>query len=293
MRPKSRRVPGAHGLSLQLFEWSDAGPSLLFMHGFGHGARIWDPFVAALADHYRTLALDARGHGDSDHDPEYRYSHAAVSRDLSEVVEVQGLDPVVLVAHSMGGYASIRYAARYPKRVARLVLVDAGPELSTQSRAGRRVRRTRVDRSFADTKAYQVVLARLHPRADAAALAHWAEHALRRLPDGRYEAKLDPAFLRPKSSSDPVNRRDFDRAAWARQEEERLWRHLAEIPCPTLVIRGEHSDVLSARTQERMVNEGLPDGRAVTIPGAGHVVMLDAPEALRRELGAFLLDPPA
>ena len=91
----------------------------------------------------------------------------------------------------------------------------------------------------------------------------------------------------------PAQARDVDRAAWARQEEQRLWRHLAEIPCPTLVIRGEHSDVLSARTQERMVNEGLPNGRAVTIPGAGHVVMLDAPESLRRELGAFLLDPPA
>ena len=291
MQPKPQRIPGAHGLSLQLFEWSDAGPPLLFLHGFGHGARIWDPFVPPLAKHYRVLALDARGHGDSDRDPEYRYSHAAVSRDLTEVIESLDLDPVVLVAHSMGGTASILYAARYPERVAQLVLVDAGPELSTQSRAGRGVRRAGVDRSFADAKAYRVVLARLHPRADPAALEHWAEHGLRRRSDGRYEAKLDPAFLRPKSASDPANRRRFDRATWARQEEERLWRHLAQISCPTLVVRGEHSDMLSATTQERMVREGLPDGRAVTIPGAGHVVMLDAPEALREALGSFLLDP--
>ena len=105
---------------------------------------------------------------------------------------------------------------------------------------------------------------------------------------GRLVPKLDPAFLRPRTPRDPENRRGFDRARWAREETERLWRYLAAIPCPTLVVRGEKSVILSAETSARMVGEVLPDGREVVVPGAGHAVMLDAPAAFRAALGEFL-----
>jgi pimeloyl-ACP methyl ester carboxylesterase len=289
LQPSARRVPGAHGLSLHLLEWSRDGTPLLLLHGFGHSARIWDPFVPDLATRYRTLALDARGHGDSDRDPEFRYNHAAVTRDVEAVVEHLGLERFVLVAHSMGGYASIRYSARHPERVLRLALVDAGPELSTRSRSARGAERAGVDRSFASPEAYAAVLARLYPGTEMPTLLHLARHWLRPRQDGGYEPKLDPTFLRPKSAADPENRRRFDRAAWAKQEEARLWDCVARIRCPTLVVRGERSNMLSEATQRRMVDEVLADGCSVTIPGAGHALMLDAPEALRAALGAFLL----
>ena len=127
MDPVSHAVQGAHGLQLHLLEWSRQGPALLFLHGFGHSARVWDDFVPGVASRYRTLALDARGHGDSDHDPGYRYHHAGITRDIESVVDALALETLSLVGHSMGGYASIRYAAHHPERVAKLVLVDAGP----------------------------------------------------------------------------------------------------------------------------------------------------------------------
>jgi esterase len=286
--PVIRRVPGAHGLSLGLVEWSRTGTPLLLLHGFGHSARIWDPVVPDLAPRYRTLALDARGHGDSDRDPEFRYNHAAVARDIESVVDHLGLERLVLVGHSMGGYASIRYAARHPQRVLRLVLVDAGPDLSTRSRSARVAARAGVDRSFASPEAYAATLARIHPRAEAATLARLARHWLRRRDDGRYEPRLDPAFLRPPSAADPDNRRRFDRAAWARRESARLWDDLARIPCPTLVVRGGRSALLSEATQRRMVEEVLSDGRGACLATAGHAVMLDDPEGLRAALRAFL-----
>ena len=129
MWPRSRRVGATHGLSLHLLEWSAQGEALILLHGFGHDAHVWDPFAAALALHYQTLALDQRGHGESDHDPEARYSHESMTADLAAVVDGLELERVTLVGHSMGGYNALRYAAEQPARVTRLVLVEAGPEL--------------------------------------------------------------------------------------------------------------------------------------------------------------------
>jgi pimeloyl-ACP methyl ester carboxylesterase len=283
--PASRRVAGHHDLSLHLVEWSDAGPPLLFLHGFGHSARIWDPFARALASRYRTLALDQRGHGDSDHDPEFRYHHASTARDVESVAKHLG----PLVGHSMGGYAAIRYAARHPSNVTKLVLVDAGPELSVASRATRAESREPRSPAFASPADYTRVLARLYPRAKVSMLENLAPHWLRQRPDGRWEPKLDPAFLRPKSGADPENRRNFDRNAWAREEEQRLWDALGHISCPTLVVRGALSPSLSQETVDRMLTV-LSDARAVTVPDAGHVVMLENPDGLGAALAGFLLE---
>jgi pimeloyl-ACP methyl ester carboxylesterase len=273
---------------LHVLEWSRTGPPLLFVHGFGHVARIWDANAEHLADRYRTLALDARGHGDSDPDPQFRYHHAALTKDLESATAHLRLDGVTVVAHSMGGYAAIRFASRQPERVARLVLVDAGPQLSASSRAAASAEREPPDASYASAEEFARVLARRHPRARPDALARLAPHALRRRSDGRFVPKMDPTFLRPKSASDPAHRRSFDRERWAREETERLWEHLGRVRCPTLVIRGEHSPMLSAATVDRMVNEVLADGRAAVVPGAGHAVMLDAPEAFAAALYPFL-----
>ena len=289
MNPTERRIAGAHGLTLNLLEWSRDGRPLLLLHGFGHSARVWDPVAPVLASRYRVLALDARGHGDSDHDPEFRYSHSAVTRDVEAVVDELGIERFALVGHSMGGYASIRYAARHPDKIMKLVLIDAGPELSAASRAGRGERREPPDASFASASDYATVLARMHPHSPAAHLEHLARHWLREREDGRLVPKLDPAFIRPKSASDPENRRSFDRARWAREEAERLRSGLREISCPTLVVRGERSRMLSADTVEQMVSDGLRDGRSLTIEGAGHAVPVDAPQALADAVAGFLL----
>ena len=91
MEPRSLRVPGAHGLSLHLLEWSREGVPLLLVHGFSNEAHIWDDLAPELAPHYRVLALDLRGHGDSDWDPEQRYDYPEHVSDLESVCEHLGI----------------------------------------------------------------------------------------------------------------------------------------------------------------------------------------------------------
>ena len=131
MRATNRTVSGADDLTLNVVDWGGDGEPLLFVHGYGHNAHLWDALVPDLSERYRVLALDNRGCGDSDSDPEYRYHNAAIARDVEAVVDQLKLEQVALVGHSQGGHACLRFAGRHPERTSRLVLADAGPDIPT------------------------------------------------------------------------------------------------------------------------------------------------------------------
>ena len=131
-QPKIRRVTGADGLTLNLLEWSSDGIPLLFLHGFGNEAHIWDDYAPEVAPSYATIALDHRGHGDSDWDPQCRYGHNDMVRDVEAVTEALGIDRLVVVGHSLGGRIATIFAGRNPERLAGLVLVDIGPSVDTR-----------------------------------------------------------------------------------------------------------------------------------------------------------------
>lgn len=283
---RSHLVPGQHDLSIAVHEWSEGDDPVLLLHGFGLSARVWDFVVPALAECHRVIAPDMRGHGDSAHDPEFRYHHINIGRDLGAVMDALALESVSLVAHSFAGLSAIGFAARYPTRVRSLVLVDASAELSRGG--GDRSRKVALD--FRDAAEFESLLERLHPHADPVVLQHIAPLWLREREDGRWIRKLDPTFYLPKTDRDPEHRQKFDRKAWAEKEEQGILRDLAQIACPALVIRGADSRRFSRATQDRMTGEVMPNARGCEIAGAGHNIMLDQPEALGEVLASFL-DP--
>ncbi len=287
MEPRSLRLAGADGLSLHGLEWSREGVPLVLVHGFGNDAHVWDDFAPTVAPYYGTLAVDLRGHGDSDRDPQARYDYDAHVADLETVTDALGASRLVLVGHSLGGRVSMLYAARHPERMAGLVVVDAGPELDPRGTTRIRLdvqRQGEGDGTFASVAEHERILARAYPAATPQALARMARHGVRQRPDGRFERKLDPAYHRARAGHDEV-------ALEAREREmtARLWEALRRIPCPTLVVRGAASDVLSPDCADRMVDEALADGRLSVIARASHSVMTDNPEDFARAVTAFAL----
>ncbi len=285
MEPRSRRVPAADGFSLHALEWSDAGVPFVLLHGFGNDAHVWDDFAPAVAPYYRTLAFDLRGHGDSDRDPELRYDHESMARDVAAATGALEIRRFVLVGHSMGGRVAMRVAGKHPDRLAGLVIVDAGPELDLRGVTRIRLDATaKADPSFASSEEYERTLSLAYPLARPAALARMARHGLRARPDGRLEPKTDPAFFTAFGREGPE-------AAARRSAEETavLWEALARTPCPTLVVRGAASDVLSADVADRMAEEVLPRGSLAVVPQAGHSVMIDNPDAFRDAVTRFVL----
>jgi pimeloyl-ACP methyl ester carboxylesterase len=281
VRPAVLRVPAADGLCLQVLEWRRGRVPLLLVHGFADHGRIWDDFALQAPADTRVLALELRGHGDSDWSPRADYGTDAHVRDLEALFPALDLARAVLVGHSLGGMVAAAFAAGHPQQVAGLVLVDVGPRISgrgVQSLYQKVSETPDLHGSFAECLAHAE---RTYWLAGPAAVQRMARHGFRRRPDGRYEAKLDPALRGRARAAGSVRQ-----PAQLRSDE--LWAALRRLRCPTLVVRAEASAILSRGAAQQMTRELLGQGELVEVPSAGHALMVDNPEGFREAVHPFL-----
>lgn len=263
-----------NGLTLHYREWGNPGaPPVVLLHGGSAHAHWWDFFGDAIADTYRVLALDLRGHGDSEHadPPAYRIADYAV--DLAAFADALPVPRFHLVGHSLGGIVATAYAGRAPERVRSLVIVDSQPRIS-HAGAHYMLRLHNFPQLHYRDHAEAVRRFRLLPKATSAApevLAHVAAHSFRQVADGRWTLK-------------------FDRESLAHAEAQDLTNVLASLRCPLLLIRGEHSTLVSSRALAVM-RAAAPRAAAVDIPNAHHHVMLDDPPEFARIVRGFLDHP--
>src|ERR1044071_3953451 len=121
-----------NGLRLRLLDWGGEGRTpLLLLHGFTGHAHAWDTLSIALQPPFHVLALDQRGHGDSD--PADVYNPMVAFEDLSGVVDQLRLAPLIMVGLSMGGRNALYFTSKRPHDVQKLVTVDIGPEISKRA----------------------------------------------------------------------------------------------------------------------------------------------------------------
>jgi pimeloyl-ACP methyl ester carboxylesterase len=286
MEPTDLRVKGSRGVDVHVLEWSTEGVPMLLLHGFGNEAHIWDDFAPIVAPYYRTIAMDHRGHGQSDWDPEGNYDVESLADDVEAVTTALGIERLVLVAHSLGGRVGSVFAGRHPERIAGLVLVDIGPEVDP--RGSMRIRQDVEDNMtpvFASEAEYARALSLSYPAATPEALRRMAHHGLRGREDGAFELVMDPALR--GATAGRGYRSDAEEAE--RQLAEQMEKALAALPCPVLVVRGAASDILSPDEADRLAEDVLQKGRLAIVPRAGHSVMTDNPEGFNEAVGAFVL----
>lgn len=266
-----------NGRRFHYLTWGAAdGYPLLFLHGGNQSAHTWDVVCAALSDRYYCVALDQRGHGESEWSYEGDYAPASQAGDVAALVRHLGWRRFVLTGMSMGCLNALHYAVRDDTRaqglLAGLVAVDAGPFLD--ERGGRGiidfVGENLEHESFDD---YVRAALRFNPRRREELLRHSLRHTVRQKADGRWTWKAD----RRQPMTPDVAR------AWLAPLPSLIGR----IDCPVLVMRGEQSPVLSEDNARRFAT-ALARGRWVTIPGAGHTVQGDNPAAMLAEMNAFL-----
>jgi len=263
------------GLSFHYVTWGrESAPPLVLLHGLTGHARSWDALSRHLCEDFRVIALDQRGHGDSDRAPDGDYRVATMAGDVAGFVDALGLRRVALVGLSMGGRVGIAYAGGPAARIERFCIVDIGPEIHLPGLE--RIRQMMAgapERIESEDQAVEFVR-RANPRMAEAGLRERVCHGLRRLRDGGFEWKYDKAL------------RDMMRQG-GRRDSIDLWEPLRRIAAPVLLVRGAESDVLSAEVAKRMI-DALPDGRLVEIESAGHTVPADQPEAFARAVRSFL-----
>jgi pimeloyl-ACP methyl ester carboxylesterase len=264
-----------HGQRFHYTETGEPGrPAVVFLHGItGHG-RTWDEEARLLADRHHVLAPDLRGHGDSAPATDGDYTVATMADDLAAFVDALALPSIALVGLSLGGRVGIAYAATHPARVTRLMVIDIGPDIAE---AGRRrvgaLMAASPERFESVEAAYRYARA-ANPRQDEALLRARVSHAVRPGPDGGVAWTYDRAI------------RDAMRSGrW--HDPTELWPLWRAITCPTLLVRGADSDVLSPEDARRMT-ETSPWARLVEVPDAGHTVPADQPAAFRALLREFV-----
>jgi pimeloyl-ACP methyl ester carboxylesterase len=243
------------------------GATVLLLHGGGQTRHSWSAVADRLADvGHRAVAMDLRGHGESDWAADGDYSIGAFARDVEAMVAHLGRAPVVVGA-SLGGMAALVAEGEATIELSSgLVLVDIAPQMEP---AG-------VDRIVSFMTAHTKGFASLDEAADAIATyrpdrprpadLRGLEKNLRHGPDGRWRWHWDPGFLAP------------DRGPSNRTDPARLDDAARRVRVPTLLVRGRRSDLLSEAGAQHFLDL-VPHARFVDVADAGHMVVGDRNDA--------------
>jgi pimeloyl-ACP methyl ester carboxylesterase len=261
---------GADGLLLSCIDYGgEGGVPVLLMHGAAAHSRWWDFTAPALTERYHVLALDRRGHGDSQWSDSGQYEIEDYAADLHAVIGNWSLGRPFLAAHSGGGLPSIMYAARYPQNVRGLVLMETRPVYDEDMVARMRNREQRPPRTFASLSAARASFRLTPPTVGAPPemVEHLAQHSFRQLADGKWINKLDRRTARRLHA--------FDGIQW-----------MTRVTCPVLVVRAERSNMVEPEASERLA--AAAHGTLIEIPNAEHQVILDSTGEVIRILRQFL-----
>jgi pimeloyl-ACP methyl ester carboxylesterase len=253
-------LPGS-GVRLRATRWPGTGVPVLLLHGLASSRRFWDLVVPGLAG-LPVLALDQRGHGDSER-PAGPYDGATVAADALTALDALGLSRVVVVGHSWGASTALRLAATAPSRVLAVVAVDGGLGSARDAGASRSQARERLTppRTAAPLAEVRTMLRSgplgpwWTPEVEAAVLPLFGEGddglVRARLPFEAHMAIVDdlldsdpaalladvrcPAWL---VSCEPVAGTDGPAAEWAARKAAALDRAAAVLPSPRLLRWG-------------------------------------------------------
>lgn len=237
-----------------------SGEPVLLLHAWGESSGSFDRLAPSLPTTIRALAMDQRGHGDSDK-PAEGYSLAEFAGDVTAFLDAVGLPSAVLVGSSSGGYVAQQVAVTSPERVRGLVLVGAPRSLRGRPPFADEVDRLTdpVDRAW--VKESLTWFPRFHD-----------------VPEWYIEARVDDGVRMPAW---------VWRQALAGLSEANPPTEAGTIQAPTLIIRGGRDDLLP-RTDSDALAAAIPDSRLVVYPDTGHLVLWEEPARIASDLTAFV-----
>jgi pimeloyl-ACP methyl ester carboxylesterase len=264
-------------------EWGDPGNPrvLVCVHGLTRSGRDFDFLAQSLAGEYRVVCPDVVGRGRSAWlRDKSLYGIPLYTADMVTLLARLDTERVAWLGTSMGGLIGMALAAQEGSPIARLVLNDVGPVITAAAvaRIGEFVGKAPRFASLAEAETYlRAVSAPFGPLTDAQ-WRHLTGHAVRQAADGLWELHYDPGIADPFRVS--MNAGEAGR-------DVTMWPLYDAIRCPTLVVRGERSDLLTRETVAGMMARG-PHAQSVEVPGVGHAPMFmdDAQVAVLR---GFLL----
>jgi non-heme chloroperoxidase len=261
----SRRLRLRTGVTLRCTERAGDGPTVLLLHGYSDSGRSFEPIVHALPQGLRVLALDQRGHGDSDR-PAEGYDAARLATDAAALLDATGVRTTTVVGHSMGGFVAQELALAHPERVSGLVLVASAAYAGTEAAKSIAPDIARLT----DPVPYEFVRAlreRMLHRPIAQPILEQMIAESRKMPAWVWRALFEGIL-------------GFD----ARER-------LEGIACPTLLVWGAY-DTICGRAEQEWLLSRIPGAALKVYEDAGHAPHWEEPQRFARELAAFVAGAP-
>lgn len=243
------------------YESYGLGDPVLLLHGLGSSTMDWKPQITAISQHYQVVAVDFRGHGQSDK-PAGPYSIPDFAADIANLLSQLGLGPMHVVGISMGGMVAFQLAVDAPEHVRSLVIINSGPEFPSHTLKAKLVIQSRLFMlKFMGMRRLGTAIAkRLFPK-----------------PEHR---PLRDMFVDRFSRNDPRAYENSVRAIARFSVADRLDR----IRCPVLVVSSDR-DYTPVSAKQAYLPQ-LASATLVVIRDAGHACTLDQPD----QVNAALLD---
>jgi len=273
LKPTMIKAKG-DGVKIQLVVWEGKGKEILCVHGITANSRFWDCLASALAPHHRLIAMDLRGRGLSDKPPT-GYSIKHHCKDIAAVMDDLGLERPVLMGHSLGAFISLVFAAQYPERVDRLILVDGGGKLSEDQMAkvlaGIKPSLDRLGKIFPSFETYLSLMKQ------APYLQPWNLYMETYF---RYEIEEVQGGIRSRVHPNHIE----EEAKNLKEVDSREF--YKKMKSPTLILRAtkgmlaEDDLLLPEDVVEQMVRE-IPNAKRVDVEGANHYSILFQPNVKR------------
>jgi len=262
-------------MRFHFLEWGAAdAPPIVLLHGGHQSAHSWDLVSLHLAQHFHVLALDQRGHGDSEWARDVAYTNHEMSLDAEAFIGALGLEQPILMGHSMGGRNAMLLTKRDQTLLRALVIVDVGPEVSDRGRqviAGF----VRDNEEFDDLDHFVRNVQQYDPYRSREHIERTVKYNMLQRADGKFVSKCDsnPRRLGLVRGSGPLENITLDDA--------RAFR------LPVLAVRGANSAILTADAAERL-RDALPQGMLVTVQDCGHNVHGQNTKGFIDAVGGFL-----
>jgi pimeloyl-ACP methyl ester carboxylesterase len=262
------------GVKIQLAVWEGKGKEILCVHGITANSRFWDCLASALTPHHRVIAMDLRGRGLSEKPPT-GYSIKHHCKDIAALMDDQGLERPVVMGHSLGAFISLVFAAQYPERVDRLILVDGGGKLSEDQMAkvfaGIKPSLDRLGKIFPSFETYLSLMKQ------APYLQPWNLYMETYF---RYEIEEVQGGIRSRVHPNHIE----EEAKNLKEVDSREF--YKKVKSPTLILRAtkgmlaEDDLLLPEDVVEQMVRE-IPNAKRVDVEGANHYSILFQPNVKR------------
>lgn len=257
-------------LRLHYVDWGNTDkPPLLLVHGGRDHCRSWDWTAEALREDWHIIAMDHRGHGDSQWTEDGNYRTMDLVYDVAQLIHQLDLAPVTIVSHSWGANTSLRYAGLFPENVRKIVAIEGlfpTPEreaLMKNVPFARRVREFigekrkaagRLPRRYPTLEDAYARMKGENPYLTDAQARHLTLHGINRNEDGTFSWKFDPHLN--------VDGAPYDISIEQRNE---LWK---AITCPTLLLNG--ADSWAGNPARNGMAEPFRNAEVIEFENAGH-----------------------